>query len=113
MLSSAKNFLRKPERKFRDNWKTDIKKALQKIKNTAIQTEDISLIEHSIIKEAKFMLKEKKEISTTELYDGGIMEMLIQNNWITTISKHYTSLVEIFEKNLVWDSSSNAWRLKE
>ena len=87
--------------------------ALQKIKNTAIQTEDISLIEHSIIKEAKFMLKEKKEISTTELYDGGIMEMLIQNNWITTISKHYTSLVEVFEKYLVWDNSSNTWRLKE
>ena len=51
------------------------------------------------------MIKREGALGTTELYDDGLMEILIQNGWIRTLSKRYKSLVELFELHLFWDKS--------
>lgn len=74
-------------------------------------TEDIETIETNIIKQAKFLVKQNIALSTPELYDKGLMEILIQNGWLNTLSKKYKSLVDIFEKHLKWDSDLSKWTL--
>lgn len=71
--------------------------------------ESTSEIEHNIIRQAKYMVKSNGPLSTPELYDNGLMEILIQNGWLEKISEKYSSLVDIFEKHLVWDSSISKW----
>ena len=72
--------------------------------------EDISEIEHNIIRQAKYMVKSNGSLSTPELYDTGLMEILIQNGWLEKLSSKYSSLVDIFEKHLTWDSSAARWK---
>lgn len=72
--------------------------------------EDVSEIEHNIIRQAKFMVKSNGSLSTPELYDNGLMEILIQNGWLEKLSSKYSSLVDIFEKHLTWDSSTGRWK---
>ena len=72
--------------------------------------EDISEIEHNIIRQAKYMVKSNGSLSTPELYDNGLMEILIQNGWLEKLSSKYSSLVDIFEKHLTWDSSAARWK---
>lgn len=71
--------------------------------------EDVSEIEHNIIRQAKFMVKSNGSLSTPELYDNGLMEILIQNGWLHSLSEKYSSLVDIFEKHLTWDSTTSKW----
>lgn len=71
--------------------------------------EDISEIEHNIIRQAKYMVKTNGSLSTPELYDNGLMEILIQNGWLEKLSMKYSSLVDIFEKHLTWDTSTAKW----
>lgn len=72
--------------------------------------EDVSEIEHNIIRQAKYMVKSNGSLSTPELYDNGLMEILIQNGWLEKLSSKYSSLVDIFEKHLTWNSSTAKWR---
>ncbi len=72
--------------------------------------EDISEIEHNIIRQAKFMVKSNGSLSTPELYDNGLMEILIQNGWLSKLSSKYSSLVDLFDKHLTWDSSTAKWK---
>lgn len=72
--------------------------------------EDISEIEHNIIRQAKYMVKSNGSLSTPKLYDNGLMEILIQNGWLSKLSSKYSSLVDIFEKHLTWDSSTAKWK---
>lgn len=72
--------------------------------------EDVSEIEHNIIRQAKYMVKSNGPLSTHELYDNGLMEILIQNGWLAKLSNKYSSLVDIFEKHLTWDSSTAKWQ---
>lgn len=76
-----------------------------------IGTEDILEIEQNIIKQSKYLVKTKHYLSTPELYDMGLMEVLIHNGWLNALSKKYKSLVDIFEKHLVWDSTKSKWTL--
>lgn len=71
--------------------------------------EEMDEIEHNIIRQMKFMVKSSGALSTPELYDNGLMEILIQNGWLSKLSEKYSSLVEIFEKHLTWDSSISKW----
>lgn len=71
--------------------------------------EDISEIERNIIRQAKFMIRSNGPQSTPELYDNGLMEILIQNGWLSKFSGKYSSLVDIFDKHLTWDSSTAKW----
>lgn len=75
-----------------------------------IAEEDVSEIEHNIIRQAKYMVKSNGPLSTPELYDNGLMEILIQNGWLQKLSSKYSSLVDIFEKHLTWDSSIAKWK---
>jgi len=75
--------------------------------NTA--TESLNEIILNIVQEAKHLLKQYKTLSTPELYDKGIMEVLIQNGWLPTLAKKYKTLVDIFEKHLKWDSKIAKW----
>ena len=83
-------------------------KSISPIKHNA--TEDVSEIEHNIIRQAKYMVKVSGQLSTPELYDNGLMEILIQNGWLEKISTKYSSLVDIFEKHLTWDSTTAKWK---
>ena len=75
--------------------------------NTA--TESLNEIVLNVVQEAKHLLKQYKLLSTPELYDKGIMEVLIQNGWLSTLAKRYKTLVDIFEKHLRWDSKAAKW----
>lgn len=70
-------------------------------------------IEINLIREAKYMISVNGAMSTTELYDNGLMEILIVNGWLKKISKKYNTLVDIFEKHLYWDKSLAQWHIKE
>lgn len=72
-------------------------------------TETIDEIEPNLIKQAKYLVRQHGALSTPELYDNGLMEVLIQNGWLSTLSKKYKTLVEVFEKHLQWDSQSSKW----
>lgn len=70
----------------------------------------IEIIEHNILEEAKnIVIQMNNEASTPELYDSGIMEILIQNNWLPKLSSKYSSLVDIFQKGLVWNEENSKW----
>lgn len=75
--------------------------------------ESIDEIETNIIAEAKYMILSHGPLSTPELYDNGLMEILIDNGWLRKISKKYRSLIDIFEKHLSWDKNIGKWCLKE
>lgn len=72
--------------------------------------EELNEIEFNIIRQAKCMVRMQGALSTPELYDNGLMEILIQNGWLSKLSKKYSSLVDLFEKHLVWDQSIAKWK---
>ena len=76
---------------------------------TSIHVEEIK---NSVVREAKKLLQKYGDLSTPELYDLGIMEMLIENGWLEKLSKKYRSLVEIFEENFIWKKGSAKWHLQ-
>lgn len=78
--------------------------------DNVISLENVDEIEVNIVEHAKQVIRQLGPLSTPELYDGGLMEMLIQNGWLTTLAKKYKTLVEIFEKHLLWDSSISKWK---
>lgn len=77
--------------------------------STSTSIEDIKI---SVVKEAKKLLEKYGDLSTPELYDLGIMEMLIENGWLEMLSQKYKSLVEIFEEYFIWKKSSAKWHLQ-
>lgn len=76
-------------------------------------SEDLCEIEHNIIRQCKYMIKTNSSMSTPELYDNGLMEILIQNSWLHKLSEKYSSLVDIFEKHLSWNTTISKWELKK
>lgn len=68
-------------------------------------------IEKNIACQSHSLVRKFGALSTPELYDNGLMEILIQNGWLKTISQKYKSLVEIFEKHLKWDADTAKWVL--
>lgn len=67
-------------------------------------------IELGIVEEAKNMLS-RGPLSTPELYDNGLMEIIIQNGWLEPLSRKYKTLVDIFEKYFKWESATGRWKL--
>ena len=76
---------------------------------TSISVEEIK---YSVFIESKKLLEKHGDLSTPELYDLGIMEMLIENGWLEELSKTYKSLVEIFEEYFIWKKDSAKWHLQ-
>ena len=58
------------------------------------------------------LLKNKDSISTSELYDNGVLEYIISNNLLPEISSNYKDLTEIFNDILKWNSDTGMWQLK-
>lgn len=74
-------------------------------------TESAEEIEEFIVRQTRSLIRQNGSLSTPELYDKGLMESLIQNGWLKTISKKYNSLVDIFENHLNWDAETAKWTL--
>ena len=72
--------------------------------------EPLEQIERRIISRARALLRKQGALSTPELYDKGLMELLIRNDWLAPVSKRYKSLVEIFEKYFKWDAALAKWK---
>ena len=81
--------------------------------NSSVGVEDINEIENNIIRQAKYLIEKQGSLSTTELYDNGLMEVIIHNGWLKSVSEHYNSLVDIFEKHLFWDKELARWKIAE
>jgi len=75
--------------------------------------DSIDEIVYSIVKEAKYMIENYGPQSTPELYDNGVMEIIISNNWLAPLSKKYSDLTEIFDRHLLWDEETHLWTVKE
>lgn len=69
-------------------------------------------IEYNVYLEAKKLLEKHGDLSTPELYDKGIMEMLIENGWLSTLSTKYKTLVDIFDKHFIWKREVSKWHLQ-
>ena len=75
--------------------------------------ESIKEIETNIVKEAKYLISNYASMTTTDLYDNGLMEVLISNGWLQKMSSKYKSLIDVFEKHLHWDKSLGKWYIAE
>jgi hypothetical protein len=73
--------------------------------------EEIDEIELNVVRHIKHIIKQHGPQSTPELYDEGLMETLIHNGWLSTVAQNYKTLVDIFEKHLIWDSELCKWKL--
>lgn len=89
---------------FFENTKHEIKSY-----DTNISADEIA---HYIYLESKKLLESKGELSTPELYDFGLMEILINNNWLEILSSKYKTLVDIFEEKFIWNSVTAKWHLQ-
>lgn len=69
-------------------------------------------IEKNVIHQVIATVKRNGKMTTPELYDNGIIEYLVYNGWLDIMSKKYKTLVELFEKCLIWDSETNRWGLQ-
>lgn len=58
------------------------------------------------------LLENKDSISTSELYDNGVLEYIIKNNLLKEISCKYKDLTEIFKDILNWNPDIGKWQLK-
>lgn len=69
-------------------------------------------IKHYVYLEAKKLLEKYGDLSTPELYDMGIMEMLIENGWLYQLSKKCKTLVDIFDEHFIWKRECGKWHLQ-
>lgn len=69
-------------------------------------------LEYNVYLEAKKLLEKHGDLSTPELYDKGIMEMLIENGWLYPLSTKYKTLVDIFDKHFIWKREVAKWHLQ-
>lgn len=76
-------------------------------------SETLEEIEKNIIEEITKTVKIRGAMSTPELYDGGLIEYLVYNGWLGETAKKYKTLVDLFEKCLVWNSDINKWELSK
>lgn len=73
--------------------------------------ESLEEIEQNIIRQAKYMVKKNGALSTPELYDNGLMEVLIQNGWLHLFATKHLTLIELFEKHFHWNQSISKWEI--
>lgn len=71
-----------------------------------------SEIEHNVFLEAKKLLEKHGDLSTPELYDMGVMEMLIENGWLSQLSTKYKTLADIFDEHFIWKRECGKWHLQ-
>lgn len=84
----------------------------KKEKFKPVQLQSNSSYIDDIKKICEKLLKGKDCISTSELYDNGVLEYIISNNLLSEISSNYKDLTEIFNDILKWNSDKGMWQLK-
>ena len=73
-----------------------------------------TIIDEIKIKAEKMIEKSKeKKLSSAELYDNGILELIIKNDYLHTLAKNYKDLLDVFEKFLIWDKDSMKWKKED
>ena len=58
------------------------------------------------------LLTDKESISTSELYDNGVLEYIIKNDLLEKVASKFKDLTEIFNMILVWDPNTGMLKLK-
>ncbi len=76
-----------------------------------IEAETIDEIVENVVAHVKFELKDKGSLTTTQLMDDGLMEYIIQNNWLGELSSKYKSITDVFEPYVKWDKTKGKWVL--
>lgn len=71
--------------------------------------ETIQEIERNVVTQAIAMINQYGHLTTPQLYDNGLMEVLIQNGWLTKLSKKYKTIIDLLEKHLKWDPVNGYW----
>ena len=71
--------------------------------------ESIQEIERNIITQATAMINQYGHLTTPQIYDNGLIEILIQNGWLSTLAKKYSTIVDLLEKHLRWDPVNSYW----
>lgn len=68
-----------------------------------------------IKEEAEKMINDSKDkaLSSAELYDNGILELIIKNDYLGVLSNNYKDLLDIFEKFLIWDKDNMKWKKED
>lgn len=76
---------------------------------------NLETIINEIRKKAEKMINKSKEkaLSSAELYDNGILEFIIKNNYLNVLAKNYKDLLDIFKKFLIWDKDSMKWKKED
>ena len=73
-----------------------------------------TIIDELKVKAEKMIAKsEEKKLSSAELYDNGILEFIIKNDYLHTLAKKYKDLLDVFEKFLIWDKDSMKWKKED
>ena len=85
----------------------------QKIDNNTWQVTDKSI--NDILKDIQTKLNSMltnslSGLSTSELYDNGILEFVIKNNYLDILAKKYKDFIDVFEMFLDWDSKNCVWK---
>lgn len=71
--------------------------------------ESIQEIERNIITQATAMINQYGNLTTPQIYDNGLIEILIQNGWLSALAKKYNTIVDLLEKHLRWDPVNSYW----
>ncbi|HJV44864.1 MAG TPA: DNA methyltransferase [Bacillota bacterium] len=84
------------------------------IKNTTVeqaseQTETLDEIVQNVILHIQEELKNKGPLTTPQLMDDGLMEYMIQNGWLESLSIHYKDIVELLEPHIAWNEKLGKW----
>lgn len=82
-----------------NNWRTNTKNVEEIVDD--IKEHAIQMIDNS-----------ENGLSSAELYDNGILELIIKNDYLDLLSSKYKDLIDIFEKFLDWDINEVKWKKK-
>lgn len=117
-ISKSKNTLKKnldPQKSLNGDALLFFKKV--KPKNT-ITHQNLELFEPNI-SEIEINIKEKikeliinsdlKSLTTSQIYDDGVLEYLIHTKGLNQISKHYKDLIPILKKYFNWNPDKGVW----
>ena len=73
------------------------------------KNETIQEIVENIVRHIIFEIEKKGPLTTTQLMDEGLMEYIIQNNWLPTLAVNYKNIIDVFEQYITWDASIGKW----
>lgn len=85
-------------------------KVVKTKEHTRSVKDDVSI---TIINFVRNMLEKKGPLTTTEIYDKGLIEFMVKNDLLHEASLKYKSIVNLMETAFYWNSSTNRWEIKK